>query len=134
MTTNNEVAVVQRGNTLPALQTEMQESYVTPSTDIFETPDAYVLKMDLPGAMKDSIKVTAENGTMTVKAKVEPCHKEGGSLLFNELKTPTYYRVFNLADGIDRKNIDAQYEDGVLTIKLFKKEEAKPKQIEVKVK
>ena len=134
MTKNNEVAVVQRGNTLPALQSELQESYVTPSTDIFETPDAYVLKLDVPGSVKDSIKVTTEDGTMSVRAKVEPYHKEGGSMLFSELKTPTYYRVFNLADGIDRKSIDAQYEDGVLTIKLFKKEEAKPKQIEVKVK
>jgi len=132
MTKKNEVAVVQRGNSLPVLQTEVQESYVTPSTDIFETPDAYVLKIDLPGSMKDSIKVTTENGTMTVKAKVEPHLRQGGSLLFNELKTPTYYRVFNLADGIDRKSIDAQYDDGVLTIKLFKREETKAKEIEIK--
>lgn len=132
MTKNNEVAVVQRGNALPALQTEMREAYVTPSTDIFETPDAYVLKIDLPGSMKESIRVTTEDGTMSVKAKVEPHHKEGGSLLFNELKTPTYYRVFNLGDGIDRKSIDAQYEDGVLTIKLFKKEETKAREIEIK--
>jgi HSP20 family protein len=132
MTKKNEVAVVQRGNTLPVLQAEMQESSITPSTDIFETPDAYVLKIDLPGSAKDSIKVTTENGTMTVKAKVEPYHKEGGSLLLSELKTPTYYRVFNLADGIDRKSIDAQYEEGVLTIKLFKTEETKAREIEIK--
>jgi HSP20 family protein len=132
MTKKNEVAVVQRGNTLPVLQTEMQGSYITPSTDIFETPDAYVLKIDVPGSVKDSIKVTTENGTMTVKAKVEPYHNEGGSLLFSELKSPMYFRVFNLADGIDRKSIDAQYEDGVLTVKLFKKEETKAKEIEIK--
>lgn len=132
MTKNNAVAVVQRGSTLPAVQTERLEDYVTPSTDIFETPDAYVLKIDVPGALKGSIKVTAENGTLSVKAKVEPYHKEGGSLLFNELRTPTYFRVFNLADGIDRKNIDAHYEDGVLTIKLFKKEETKAKEIRIK--
>jgi len=132
MTKNNEVAVVQRSNTLPAMKTEVQESFVTPSTDIFETPDAYVVKIDLPGALRDSIKVTAEDGTLSVKAKVEPYHKEGGSLLFNELRTPTYYRVFNLSDGIDRKSIDAQYELGVLTLKLFKKEETKAREIEIK--
>lgn len=132
MTKNNEVAIVQRNNTLPAMKTEVQESFVTPSTDIFETPDAYVVKIDLPGALRDSIKVTAEDGTLSVKAKVEPYHKEGGSLLFSELRTPTYYRVFNLSDGIDRKSIDAQYELGVLTLKLFKKEETKAREVVIK--
>lgn len=132
MAKNNEVAVVQRGNTLPAVQTEMQERFVTPSADIFETPDAYVLLIDLPGAAKDSISVTTENGTMSVKAKVEPFHREDAMMLFHELRTPTYFRVFNLGEGIDQKSIDAQYEHGVLTIKLFKKEEVKPREIEIK--
>ena len=132
MSKNNEVAVVQRGNTLPAVQTGIQERFVTPSTDIFETPDAYVLMIDLPGAAKDSIKVVTENGTLSVRAKVEPFHGEKMTLLFNELKSPTYYRVFNLGDGIDRTGIDAQYEEGVLTIKLFKNDETKPREIESK--
>ena len=132
MAKNNEVAIVQRGNTLPVLRNGREEGFVTPSVDIFETPDTYVLMIDLPGTVKDSIKVTTEDGTMSVKAKVEPFHKENATLLFNELKAPTYYRVFNLAEGIDRKSIEAQYEDGVLTIKLFKKDETKPREIEIR--
>ena len=130
MTKNNEVAVVQRGNTLPAVA--IGERFVTPSTDIVETPDAYVLMMDLPGATKESISVTTENGTLSVRAKVEEVLRENATMLFRELKAPTYYRVFNLGDGIDRKNIEARYEEGVLTIKLFKKEESKPREIEIK--
>lgn len=132
MAKNNEVAVVQRGNMLPALHTGSEERFVTPSTDIFETPEAYVLMIDLPGASRESIKVTTEDGTMSVKAKVEPLHKENATLLTRELKTPTYYRVFNLAEGINRKSIEAQYDQGVLTIKLFKMEEAKPREIEIR--
>ncbi len=132
MTKNTEVAVVQRGNTLPTVHNGMQESFVTPSTDIVETPDAYVLMIDLPGAAKDSIRVVTENGTLSVKAAVEPLHRENATMLYHELRTPTYYRVFNLGEGIDRQNIDARYENGVLTIKLFKKEESKLKEIEIK--
>ena len=132
MTKDNEVAVVQRGNTLPAVQTRSEERFVTPSADIFETPDAYVLMIDLPGTLKESIKVTTEDDTLSVRAKVEPIHRENATLLFNELKSSTYYRVFNLAEGIDRKSIEARYEDGVLTIRLFKKEETKPREIEIK--
>ena len=130
MTKNNEVAVVQRGNTLPAVREG--ERFVTPSTDIFETPDAYVLMLDLPGATRESISLTAENGTLSIRARVEPVHRENATMLFKELKAPTYYRVFNLGDGIDRKNIEARYDEGVLTIKLFKKEDVKPREIEIK--
>lgn len=132
MARNNEVAVVQRTGMLPVVHTGMQERFVTPSTDIFETPDAYVLMIDLPGVAKESISVTAENDTMSVRAKVEPVHGEKATLLFHELKAPTYYRAFNLGDGIDRKNIDARYELGVLTIKLLKREEIKPREIEIR--
>lgn len=131
-TNNNGVAVVQRNNTLPAARMSVPERYVVPSTDIFETPDAYVLMMDLPGATKETIKLTSENGTLSVKASVESYHKQNATLLFSELKNPTYYRVFNLADGIDRESIEAHFEQGVLTIKLFKKEETKAKEIEIR--
>ena len=132
MTKNNEVAVVQRGNTLPAVPAGIRERLVTPSTDIVETPDAFVLMIDLPGVARDSIKVVTENGTMSVRGTVEPFHGEKVTLLFRELKASTYYRVFNLGDGIDRTRIDAQYESGVLTIKLFKKDETKSREIEIK--
>jgi HSP20 family protein len=132
MAKNDQVAVVQRGNTLPVVQTDTEERFVTPSTDVFETSDAYVLMIDLPGAARDSIRVTTENGTMSVKARVEPLHRENAALLFKKPKTPTYHRAFKLAEGIDRKSIEAQYEQGVLTVKLFKKKETKAIEIEIR--
>ena len=132
MAKNNEVAVVQRGNTLPAVQSEIRERFVTPSTDILETPDAYVLMIDLPGASKDAIKVMIGNGTLSVSARVEALSGEKMTLLYNELRARTYYRLFNLGDGVDRTNIDARYENGVLTIKLFRKDETKVKEITIK--
>lgn len=131
MTGNNEVSVVKRANTLPAVQPEMGEIFVTPSTDVYETPDAFVLMLDLPGVARDAIAVTMENGTLSVRAKMEPRHSAGARVLFKELRGTTFYRVFNLGDGIDRTNVDAHYELGTLTIKLFKKEETKPREIRI---
>ena len=131
MTGNNEVSVVKRVNTLPAVQPGAQEIFVNPSTDVYETPDAFVLMIDLPGVAKDAINVTMENGTLNVRAKIEPHHSPHARLLFKELRGTTYYRVFNLGDGIDRTNVDAHYELGTLTIKLFKKEETKPREIQI---
>lgn len=132
MTGNNEVSVVKRGNTLPAVQQEAQEVFVSPSTDVYETPDAFVLMLDLPGVAKDAIAVTMEDGTMTVRARIEPHHPAAAKVLFKELRGTTYYRVFNLGDGVDRTNVDAHYDLGTLTIKLFKKEETKPREIRIK--
>ena len=132
MTGNNEVSVVKRGNTLPAVQQEVQEIFVSPSTDVYETPDAFVLMLDLPGVAKDAIAVTMENGTMSVRARIEPHHSPAAKVLFKELRGTTYYRVFNLGDGVDRTNVDAHYDLGTLTIKLFKKEETKPREIRIK--
>ena len=132
MTGNNEVSVVKRNNVLPAVQTINDEEYVSPSTDVYETPDAFVLMIDLPGSSKEAISVTLENMALAVKAKIEPYHGEKATLLFNELKPATYYRAFNLGDGIDRNSIDAHYEQGVLTLKLFKNAKAKPREIQIK--
>ena len=131
MTNKKEVAVVQRENTLPMTRPELQEDYATPSADVYETSDAFVIMIDLPGAKKGSINVSMDRGSLVVKAGVEPFHKEGVKLLFSELRGKGYYRAFNIGDGIDRNNVDAQFEHGVLTIKLLKSEELKPRQIRI---
>lgn len=128
---NGEVSVVKRANTLPAVQTRQHERYVSPSTDVYETPDAFVLMIDMPGVSREAISVTMEGGTLSVQAKVS-YHSGKPVLLFNELQHTAYYRLFNLGDGVDRNSVDAQYEDGVLVIKLFKNEKAKPREIQIK--
>lgn len=132
MTKNTEVAVVQRNSGLPMTRPEAQESFIVPFADIYETPEAFVLMLDMPGVSKVSISVTMDRGSLIVKGSVEPYHRENASLLFNELRNASYYRVFNIGDGIDRNNVDAQFERGVLTVKLFKSDELKPRQIQIK--
>jgi HSP20 family protein len=131
MTNKKEIAVVQRENTLPITRPELQEDYVTPSTDVYETSNAFVIMVDLPGAQKGSINVSMGRGSLVVKAGVEPFHKQDAKLLFSELRGKGYYRAFNIGDGIDRNNVDAQFEHGVLTVQLLKSEELKPRQIRI---
>lgn len=132
MTGKNEVSVIKRANTLPAVQPGAEEIFVTPSTDVYETADAFVLMIDLPGVPKEAINVTMENGTLNVRARIDQFHSSHARILFKELQGTTYYRVFNLGDGIDRNNVDAHYEYGTLTIKLFKTEETKPREIQIR--
>jgi HSP20 family protein len=132
MTSNKEVSVVQRTNTLPMTRPHRLESVISPPADIFETPDAFVVMLDMPGVTKESIAVSMERDSLTVKGVAGPYHKEKAALLFNELRAATYVRRFNIGEGIDRNSIDAQFEHGVLTIKLFKNDEGKPREIQIK--
>lgn len=132
MARNNEIALVRRGTNALALRPEAKERYVTPATDIFETADSFILKLDLPGTRKEAIQLSVEPRTLLVRAKVEPYHKEDINLLFSEIVAKNYYRSFNLGEGIDHSGIHAEFESGVLTIWLPKNESMKAKEIPIK--
>jgi HSP20 family protein len=102
-----------------------------PAADIYETGDAYVLMLDLPGARKETISLVLEEGELRVKADDDWPDPVEGTLLMSELPSGGYARVFALGEGIDRGNVDARFENGVLTVKLFKTEERKPREIAI---
>jgi len=131
MTRKNEVTVVQQENPTSLARTEQERDYMRPAADVYESLEAYVLMIDMPGAGKESISVTMDRSALVVKGSVEPLHEEKASLLVGEIRTTGYYRVFNLGDDIDGNTVDARYELGVLTVKLFKKEEVRPREISI---
>jgi len=102
-----------------------------PNADVIETPDAYVLMLDLPGARKESIALRLENGTLEVEAAVEEQHAGDARVLYREIRSARYRRSFALGDGVDRNNVDAEYADGVLRVKLLKTPESKPTTIPI---
>jgi len=106
-----------------------------PRVDIIEHDDAYRLHADLPGLNKDDIKVTVENGVLTISGEKKEEKHEGkeSNYRYYERSYGSFSRSFNLPDNIDAANVGASYKDGVLELTLRKTEAAKPKAIEVKV-
>lgn len=132
MTNNKEVAVVpKKANQSMVRHIPPAGEYVTPAADVVETPGAFVLHIDIPGAAKGSIHVSIERDTLTLSAPITQHHKENATLLHRELRPLTYHRVFNLGDGIDRNSVEANYEYGVLTVTLQKKEQLRPREIPI---
>jgi HSP20 family protein len=111
-----------------------QERTVEPVADIYETADTFVVKLDMPGSSKDEIKLSIEPNRLTVRGAVGAQYGEETNVFISEIGRKQYVREFHLGNGVNHDAIDAQYENGVLTITLPKAEEAKSKQIEVKVK
>ena len=106
-----------------------------PPVDIYETDDhEVVLKAELPDLKREDISLTFENGVLTIKG--ERKHEQDvrrENYHRNERHYGTFSRSFTLPNTVDASRINATYKDGVLTVRLPQREEAKPKQINVSV-
>ena len=106
-----------------------------PPVDIYSTGEhELVLKAEIPGMGKDDIDVTVENFTLTIRGekKSEQAVKDDQ---FHRVERSygTFTRSFALPNTVDPNKVQAEYKDGVLTIKLPQREETRPKQIKVNV-
>jgi HSP20 family protein len=105
-----------------------------PPVDIYEDEHTITLKLEVPGIDDKDIDVRIENNTLTVhgERKIEKEEKEENFLRV-ERQYGSFTRSFTLPSSVDSGQVSADYEKGVLMIKLAKKAEAKPKQIRINV-
>ena len=106
-----------------------------PAVDIFETEHHdLVLKAELPGINREDIEVTVENSTLVLKGekKFDVDVKEENYRRI-ERTYGTFHRSFTLPNTVDASKVSAEFKNGVLTVKLPFKEEAKPRSINVDV-
>ena len=99
--------------------------------DCLRTGDQFVVRFDLPGIDVDSLDVSAENQTLTVRAERTRRDPEGSTYLISERPSGTYSRQLVLGDGLAVDDIRADYRDGVLTLTIPVAEQAKPRKIEI---
>ena len=105
-----------------------------PAVDILETENELVLKADVPGVELKDIDIQLENGTLTVKGE-RKFEKEEKNKGFHRMERSygAFVRYFTVPETVDADHVKADYQAGVLTITLPKKEIAKPKAIKVQV-
>lgn len=102
-----------------------------PNVDIVETGDAFILSAEMPGARADAIDVTFEQGTLTLRAQIEP--RGGGERwLVREYGVGDYERTLEVGDAVEPDGISADYRQGVLVLRLPKQERARSRKIDVR--
>jgi len=106
----------------------------SPVADITEDDKEYLIKLDLPEMKKEDVKVTVENGVLTVSGE-RKFDKEEKNKKYHRVERGygTFMRSFTLPDDADANKINAEFKNGSLMVHLPKSEHAKPKQIDVKV-
>lgn len=118
----------------PTAVSDVFERDWVPAVDIFEKDDEVNLVAELPGLSKEDVDISIENGTLTLSGeKKRESEVEDDNYHRIERAYGRFQRSFSLPAAIDPKKVKAVFKDGVLTINLGKKEEAKPKKIEIEV-
>jgi len=131
MAKKHEVALIRRADLALARRTEPREEFITAVADIFETPDAFVVKLDMPGSSKEGIKVKVESDVLSVQGAVHSIHRETTNRLNREIVAMCYFRAFRLGEGLLAEGIEAEFEDGVLTLVIPKSDEYKVRNIPI---
>ncbi|MDO8262737.1 MAG: Hsp20/alpha crystallin family protein [Gallionella sp.] len=105
-----------------------------PSVDISETDTAYLIKAEIPGVKKEDVKVTIQDGMLTIQGERKQ-EKEEKDKKFHRIERfyGSFVRSFRVPDDADESAVKAEFKDGMLNVTLAKSEKAKPKAIEVSV-
>lgn len=102
--------------------------------DVIENEEEFIVKADVAGINPDDIEITYTENNLSIKAEIadEREEKEEGRYHLRERRFGTFSRTISMPGTVDSDNINAETENGVLKIHLPKKEEVKPKRIEIK--
>jgi len=105
--------------------------YYLPPTDIYETANALIIAMELPGVARESIEVKIEDDVLYLDARIDYAKYEGMEPLYTEYNVGHFTRSFALSQGIDQQQISAAVTDGVLTLTLLKAKQVQPRRIAI---
>jgi HSP20 family protein len=119
---------------MPSVWSNPSDVNGIPAANVYESPSAYFLELNVPGRNKEDFKINLEKDLLTISfEKKEENVVEGTKSIRREFTATSFKRSFSLDEKIDVANISAKYENGILKLELPKKEEIKqePKMITI---
>jgi HSP20 family protein len=103
-----------------------------PPVDIIEDGEGITVRADLPGVSRENLSIGVDGDTLTVEATVTLGEAANVQPVYAEVRTAQYKRSFVLSRDLDTEKINASIRNGVLTLQVPKREQAKPRRIEIK--
>jgi HSP20 family protein len=111
---------------------DFQATPLVPPVDIIEDAEGITVTADLPGVSRETLSIGVDGETLTVEGTVNLGETSSMQSVYAEIRVPQYRRSFVLGGDLDTEKINASLVNGVLTLRLPKAEQAKPRRIEVK--
>ncbi len=113
-------------------ETTIPARIFVPVADIYEAENDLMVILEMPGVEKKNVDVRVEDGVLNVEGRLDLAKYQGLQPLYTEYNIGHYARSFRLSSKIDQSKIAAEMKDGVLSLKLPKVEEAKPRTIQIR--
>lgn len=108
------------------------QAFLRPPADIFEDADGITLHLDMPGVARDRVKIDADRQTLSIEGTVQIPTPEGMDALYAEVHSTQYRRSFTLSGELDPERIEASLSDGVLSVRIPRRAELRPRKVEVR--
>ena len=112
---------------------EESENVLRPPVDIFEDAEGITLMADMPGVSKDRLNIEVDKERLIVEGTVQLDIPEGMEALHADVRLTRYLRSFALSSELATDEIDASLRNGVLNLRIPKRQEVRPRKIEVRV-
>ncbi|SCU95082.1 Molecular chaperone, HSP20 family [Cupriavidus necator] len=112
---------------------ENQTMTLVPAVDIYETPAGVTLWADLPGVPRENLEVNVHDSSLRIEGEAVVPTPASLCVQLAEIRQPRYARTFTLSPDLDASRIEANLQDGVLKLTIPRREEARPRRIEVSV-
>ncbi|TCS70539.1 HSP20 family molecular chaperone IbpA [Sulfuritortus calidifontis] len=114
-------------------EARQEQAALLPPVDVIEDANGITLYADLPGVPKDRLNVQVEADTLTIDGEIALTMPEGMEASHTEIGVPRYRRVFTLSKELDSGKMAAQFNQGVLKLRIPKAEHAQPRKISVQI-
>jgi HSP20 family protein len=131
MTTDLEKREKQEVGSSAAEQMNASGPAYSPDVDIHASDDQVVFSVDLPGVSKGDVTIKIDETNALVITGKNSCAEQGNAVL-RQYNVGNFYRAFQLSDDYDKDEVTAKLENGLLVVTIPKREEAKPKRIEIR--
>jgi HSP20 family protein len=115
------------------LAAQRSTASLLPAVDIFEDAGGITLVADLPGVAREDLAIGVDGRSLTIEGPVRLGEAASLSAVYAEVRANHFRRSFDLSSDLDTAKIDAGLRDGVLTLRIPKAEQAKPRRIDVRV-
>ena len=123
---------VTRRETTGAQPRSEPETVLRPPVDIYEDDEGITLHADMPGVTREDLEIRVDNDTLLIAGDSPIELPEGMQPLYADVRSTRYRREFGLSGELDTEAIDASLKDGVLTLRIPKRAEVRPRKIEVR--
>lgn len=107
------------------------ERVMRPAVDIYEDQSGITLQADMPGVSRDTLDIRIDRDTLSIEGRAAISTPENMEALYADVHSTRYQRSFSLSGELDTENVEAQLRDGVLTLRIHKRAEHRPRRIEV---